>query len=335
MGYNEAGRKKRIYLMVVVKTLFLGSMLVFGFACSSSKRISENRSETPENPDLTQPSPSSSLPSPIEESISTFSAIDFFSSENVDIAPPAIDLNDLTKDFLTSDFVRSPGDINCDGVIGKRDLEYLVASWATPKPVADLNLDGVVDFRDLTQLLGSYNASESNLESGKGILIADLNLDCAVDLEDLSLLVEAFGEDPYDLTGDQIVNRLDIAVLISQWGAGVRREGLRLSDFNLDGRVNMYDLTQILGSWSTARGDLDNDELTDHADLKLHLAHWDTHLIESFENFDVNKDRQINEFDLYIVLSAVGSSFRLADLNADGVVSLEDVNILKNILSSI
>lgn len=49
---------------------------------------------------------------------------------------------------------------------------------------------------------------------------------------------------PYDLTGDGLVNAADLSVLLGEWG------GPGAADFDASGTVNAADLSQLLANWS-------------------------------------------------------------------------------------
>jgi hypothetical protein len=50
---------------------------------------------------------------------------------------------------------------------------------------------------------------------------------------------------PGDITGDNRVNGLDLAALLSAWGSSQSS-----ADLNRDGIVNGLDLTVVLGGWT-------------------------------------------------------------------------------------
>jgi predicted outer membrane repeat protein len=55
---------------------------------------------------------------------------------------------------------------------------------------------------------------------------------------------------PADLTGDGVINAIDLATLLAQWGECDDQSTCCLADFDLDGVVDSFDLATLLASWS-------------------------------------------------------------------------------------
>jgi hypothetical protein len=66
-----------------------------------------------------------------------------------------------------------------------------------------------------------------------------------------SVLVANFGSsDPADLSGDGVVNGVDLALLLGAWGACPRQPAACPADLDGSGGVNGFDLAILLASWS-------------------------------------------------------------------------------------
>ncbi len=105
--------------------------------------------------------------------------------------------------------------------------------------------------------------------AGPGVSAADLNLDDSLDVEDVDLLMRQMGGDAfyYDLSGDGVVGAADLERLIEV------ELGTAFGDANLDGRVDLIDLSLLAGSFGDeggwGAGDFNADGLVDLIDLSV------------------------------------------------------------------
>jgi hypothetical protein len=111
-------------------------------------------------------------------------------------------------------------DFNNDMVVDIVDKELLCDAFTNYDPLFDLNMDATVDTEDLNLWLAA--AGSCNLSCGSPYFISDLNLDGQVSLADSMIMWENFftngGCAKGDLTGDDIINFLDLAILRLELG---------------------------------------------------------------------------------------------------------------------
>ena len=116
-----------------------------------------------------------------------------------------------------------------------------------------------------------------NLPTGKG-----LNHAVRVTVAALSIVlglgaaVPAAAQCPGDLTGNQVIDGLDLAGVLSAWGTSGGELG---GDVNSDGIVNGADLGVLLSAWGPCGGapcpaDLDANGVVNGADLGFLMGDW-------------------------------------------------------------
>jgi hypothetical protein len=161
----------------------------------------------------------------------------------------------------------------------------------------DFNKDGIVNYADLAILVAGIGKPISNLAYN-----ADLNCDDKVDDLDQTIFQQAFGKTcsiSADFNNDgYITASIDLFYL---------RQGLETQsgpgDLNCDGKVDDIDVkrfTQALSSGGMTSADLNNDGISDEADLELFLNLYNTKNRLS----DVNRDGIVDYAD-YLAFQAL------------------------------
>ncbi|MBK7404403.1 MAG: hypothetical protein IPJ41_07130 [Phycisphaerales bacterium] len=123
------------------------------------------------------------------------------------------------------------------------DARFRVIATPATDP-GDLNHDGALTRTDgvrCFQLLGRTEA-DADFDA-----YADLDRDRAITDADFDALVARIGQHPADLSGDGVVNTIDVLVLLAAYASGDP-----LADFNGDGTVNTIDVLLYLNIFAYA-----------------------------------------------------------------------------------
>ncbi len=182
----------------------------------------------------------------------------------------------------------------------------------------DVNRDGTVDGKDLRLLVNYLTSTGTQPTSLAG---ADVNRDGVVDIADLSALVDTlanlFRTPASDLTGDGVVNADDVNFLTKYLTAkGPAPSPLSKADYNVDGVVDLSDLTHLI---SMVYGSTGDEAL-------------------NYGKGDANADGVVDNRDLdFLIAYLTGkgpapSPLGLADMDLDGKVDLTDLAYLMSIL---
>jgi parallel beta-helix repeat protein len=129
----------------------------------------------------------------------------------------------IVSNLFLSSFVLSQ-DVNKDGIVNKRDLNIIVATFESRpgdqnwNPDADLDKDDIVDIIDLSLAGINYGKTISSMSTER-IKIGDINRDGFVNTADVAIVKKAFRSRPgnpnwneiADLDKNDIVNIVDIA----------------------------------------------------------------------------------------------------------------------------
>jgi len=107
----------------------------------------------------------------------------------------------------------------------------------------DVDLDGDCDVEDCWLVNSALD--KCSKQSGYHPL-ADFNGDGCVTTSDIDFML---GPREPDLTGDGIVNLLDLGVLAAHWSPGVQGDWCRAADFDTSCVVDLLDLTVLAGHW--------------------------------------------------------------------------------------
>jgi alpha amylase-like protein/dockerin type I repeat protein len=232
-------------------------------------------------------------------------------------------LGDLDSDdaFTPADMTAVPGGF--EDILYSQNDKFHAA--------ADVNADGLVDNRDLFSLeaeLIAGSASQPTLGAYAQVLLGrgDVNEDSLTNADDIDFVYAQFGSTAWlvdlDVTGNtdgDDVNTLVQTILGTDFG-----------DLNLDGSVTGTDLATLdanlgLTGLGWAGGDIDGSGLIDAADRALLMANLSAIL------GDLNSDGFVGVEDLNIVLGNWNQTVTAGDLltgdpTGDGFVGIEDLN---------
>lgn len=193
-------------------------------------------------------------------------------------------------------------------------------------PDEDFDGDGLVGDNDLNAVVGNWHNAVPAASPG------DVDGDGFVGMTDLKRVVDRIVPRPpplgvSDLTGDDFVGIEDLTIILQNWNLSVPQADLAFGDLNGDGYIGIDDLTRVLTQWNTsptdpslytptfADLDLDGDGGIGPGDIELLLLQW------SF----------VTELDPDLPLG-LAENPRAADFNADGVVDVEDLRFLTDLL---
>jgi Carbohydrate esterase, sialic acid-specific acetylesterase len=251
---------------------------------------------------------------------------------NLDPLPMKIDLIHFTSDgqfgmgeaFANAILFGAPQeDMDGDGLITDDDLNIIVANWShsVPTGTGDVDGDGFVGLVDIQSVVDRIVPPPPAIGTG-------------------------------DLTGDGFVGINDLNIILANWNQDVTPFNQLAGDTSGDGFVGLADLSQVLAQWNTSPIDnrpppptfndldLDSDGVLGDGDMDFLLAQW------SFVNevdpdlpvgselnpvaSDFNADGVVDVEDLRYLLDVVPDSLKLglADLDADGFVGIADLNLV-------
>lgn len=236
------------------------------------------------------------------------------------------------------------GDLNYDGKINNDDLDLL------RRYVEDNN--SVIIDTDLADLNGDETIDESDV-----ILLAKAIYDRTTELTVTSWTAQ-YG----DISVDGIIDTIDTTVLrkyIVGYNTFMCDELLKYADLNSDGYVDYLDVVTIrryiTGGWGIsslpvtdckALGDFDGDEVIGDDDYTalLQAINSNNDGLETIQNIlcaDLNLDGVVDEHDAIILYNFISNDWGLAklehvdytqkygDLNCDGVITVDDLAILR------
>ena len=236
------------------------------------------------------------------------------------------------------------GNLNYDSQINSSDLDLL------RRYVEDNN--SVIIDTDLADLNGDETIDESDV-----ILLAKAIYDGTTELTVTSWTAQ-YG----DISVDGIIDTIDTTVLrkyIVGYNTFMCDELLKYADLNSDGYVDYLDVVTIrryiTGGWGIsslpvtdckALGDFDGDEVIGDDDYTalLQAINSNSDGLETIQNIlcaDLNLDGVVDEHDAIILYNFISSDWGLAklehvdytqkygDLNCDGVITVDDLAILR------
>lgn len=187
-------------------------------------------------------------------------------------------------------------DMNLDRQVNSDDMDYLVHAILGTE-FGDANLDGKVDAIDLSILATHYGTSEASWAKG------DFNGDRMVNVIDLAILNNHYrftSHVPYDMNFDRQLDSNDIVELRK---VIKRNDQLPYFDVNQSGENNSEDvdylIRNVLGS---EYGDANLDGVVDLEDL-TRLANSFGSKTQAWSQGDFNGDGRVNLIDLSILAS--------------------------------
>ncbi len=228
---------------------------------------------------------------------------------------------------LDSSGTLTPSDLN-DPVTG---FEHILYSQNDEfHAAADLNADGLVDNRDLFLLDGELTLAGADLptltEAGQVLLRrGNLNADGVTDSTDIDFLFTQFGSTAWltDLDVSGLTGSSDVDTLVQTIF------GTNFGDLDLNGVVDENDLATMqanngLAGLGWAGGDVDGSGLIDQTDLNILLANL------SLQG-DLNADGFVGIEDLNLILgnwnqTVTPGNLLAGDPTGDGFVGIEDLN---------
>ncbi len=217
-------------------------------------------------------------------------------------------------------------------------------------PKEDFDGDGLVGDNDLNIVVGNWNLS---VQPGAGN--GDVDGDGFVGLADLKSVVDLIVPPPPplgsgDLTGDGFVGLSDLNRILPNWNQSVIPGDFSKGDLTGDGFIGLEDLNRVLAQWNSqdvdpelfeptlGEMDLDASGTVEAGDVEMLLAQWslvdegdaDTSIGSEASPVpaDFNADGVIDVEDLRFLLEVVPTGLKLgaADLDADGFVGISDLN---------
>jgi hypothetical protein len=213
-------------------------------------------------------------------------------------------------------------DFDVDGLVTDDDLNLVVANWGSPAPASgDVDGDGTVGLADLRRVVNRIVARPPPL----GVS---------------------------DVTGDDFVGIEDLNILLQNWNQNVPPGDLSYGDVYGDGFIGIEDLNRVLTQWNTSPIDpalytptfedldLDGGGWIGIGDIELLLLDWSfttefdpdmpLGLAPNPVAADFNADGVVDVEDLRFLIDLIPSGFSAlaGDLNGDGFVDIADLNII-------
>ena len=229
---------------------------------------------------------------------------------------------------------------NEDTLVVHTWLEAYAASYGNAGSAAEVDVDGYLEFElpyqsevefencSVPELYDNVvTFSLFNIASGEEIELDDGGFhDCGttvlvLDAGYYAILIDGF---VYDVPGDETGGGISTSISVDVTYLDSPRER---ADLNGDGKVDGADLAQLLASFGSADpdADLDLDGVVDGRDLTILLGNWGW---LGYGDPDINRDGVVNEFDLFMATDLLGTDSEIADLNHNGIVDYDDLQII-------
>ncbi|WP_428388471.1 hypothetical protein [Mucisphaera sp.] len=159
------------------------------------------------------------------------------------------------------------------------------------------------------------------IELTGSLITGDFNSSGALDAGDLASLYDNLGNPDFDLTGDQQTDSEDVQAWVE------RLFGTRLGDSNLDGRVDLIDLSAVASGFGESvngyeLGDFNADRMIDLIDLSLLAESFGFDAAEVMPG-DLDRDGRLDAFDIEILYENLGDP--AFDLDGDGASTASDL----------
>ncbi len=148
----------------------------------------------------------------------------------------AENLYEDTGNLFSTDIITDP--LFADEKNGDFHHKSQAGRWQEAAQDRDIMADGFVNLLDFAKFLSVWKESRIPVP-------VNYNKDLAIDIIDFSMLVEEYltQDYEYDLTGDNFVNLLDVAVFLQEWD---RFKTLLFCDFDKDGKITLKDLSLLI-----------------------------------------------------------------------------------------
>lgn len=243
-----------------------------------------------------------------------------------------VNVEDMVELFSDYDSVGGASDLDGSGLVDDNDLDFMLANWGSTfgqRILGDVTGDAAVDSLDITMALSDVGSKRTR---------SDVNGDGAVDSLDIDLIRVRYGATAStsltgDVNGDGLVDDVDVDLVHIHLGNDWPQ-----ADFNQDGVVTERDLSIILaanGDSSAQRltGDISGDGVVDSIDQALLAVVWGG----DYPQADVDGDGTIGLSDLMGVLAAQGESYGSSltgDVDGSCEVDQTDVDLISTMLGT-
>ena len=211
------------------------------------------------------------------------------------------------------------GDVNADCVVSVDDQLELLGHVGTNWYPGDFNGDGTVTSADVDMLIANFGATCGQR------LLGDVDGNGLVNVNDYLLMLSHNGSThpQTDLNGDGVTNQVDVDLLTSNFGGTCARADL--GDVDCSTVVDVNDALVVIGLQGTtdSAGDLDGDGQVDSRDIDLLAANWG-HRASADLPGDVDGDWVVDQVDHDLLAAAFGSNWAPADIDASGLVNIND-----------
>lgn len=243
-----------------------------------------------------------------------------------------VNVEDMYELFSDYDSAGGASDLDGSGLVDDNDLDFMLANWGSTfgqRILGDVTGDAAVDSLDITMALSDVGSKRTR---------SDVNGDGAVDSLDIDLIRVRYGAIAStsltgDVNGDGLVDDVDVDLVHIHLGNDWPQ-----ADFNQDGVVTERDLSIILaanGDSSAQRltGDISGDGVVDSTDEALLAVVWGG----DYPQADVDGDGTIGLSDLMGVLAALGESYGSSltgDVDGSCEVDQTDVDLIATMVGT-
>lgn len=296
---------------------------------------------------------------------SPLSIADYDKDGNVDITDVTMAVEVLYGANTQGILNYGKGDANRDGVVDKKDLDFLVAylfeGGPAPYPVGlvDMDLDGSVDITDVTYLVSILYGIDSGVQAALASPTGSTTLSTGTVTNADGGTVEPVVTPTFlvgDSNADGRVTTMDLHHLVAYlYLKGPAPSPLGRDDLDGDGNVDIADVTRMVEMVygqlraRAVAADLNGDGKVDNADLKYLVAYlFESGPTPDLAKADLDGDGNVDIADVtamvqYVYLDqhapvcpdvrTVGTStFLNGDVNANGSVTDADLNALASII---
>ncbi|MEK7519112.1 MAG: dockerin type I domain-containing protein [Patescibacteria group bacterium] len=296
---------------------------------------------------------------------SPLSAADYDKDGNVDITDVTMAVEVLYGANTQGILNYGKGDANRDGVVDKRDLDYLVAylfeNGPAPSPIGlvDMDLDGALDITDVTFLVSLLYSTNDGVQAAVASPAGSTTLSSGAVSDADGGVVQPVIVPTYflgDSNGDGRVTATDLNHLVAYlYEKGPAPSPLSRVDLDFDGNVDIADVTRMVEmvyipiKARAALADLNGDGKVNGADLDYLVSYlFENGPTPDLAKADIDGDGNVDIADVtamveYVFLSqpapvcanvrTVGTTtFLNGDVNANGSVTKTDLTALANIM---
>ena len=250
------------------------------------------------------------------------------------------------------------GDVNLDGKVDNSDIDLLNSYLAKKMDLteiqltaADVNSDGILSVGDAENIRLYVNGHNSGSEYLSKIGVSIVCPKNYIDKDNMCVketIIDAkyanYKRGDINLDGTIDSQDLDLLYKYLNKQANLNTVQVNVADYNASGMVDVNDLYELEEYLNTeisrvkTLGDINLDNAVDSNDVillnkyvlkKINLTK------EQLNYADMNNDGVVNEQDLDLLAKTISDYYQIGDINLDGKVNDLDVTLLQNMFNGV